>query len=343
MTGLRSRMCSAAIVVAIAASAGGCSVLSPDALPTAQSFRSGWDLNVQLGSVVNLPAQSRVLVNGADAGVVRSTSVRGSIATAELTIDDDVRVVTDATVEVRQDTLLGDTYISIHNPPASRSAVVADGGTVARTQAKEPVQIEDLFRDLANFVGSGSIVQLGGTISYVNSKLPADPDEIRRAQVPLLQILQVLGDDTANGNKLLTGFARVSQQLAAQKAKLSFLLSSGGNRAVEGIAGLRDLVDLFGQLSSALVPVVPLAPALRAGGDLVNSVLIPFLVPGRPNSDNGRSTAANLENLLRTKIVPFLQKSPKFNIRTIMVDSGMSNRDVSEQMVRTLRMMGLTR
>lgn len=324
----------------------GCSAFGPDALPTPQSFRSGWTLDVQLTTVLNLPPQARVQVDGADAGVLRSVKVHPGFVTVRITLDRGVRVATTAHAVVRQDTLLGDTYVAIDNPsdPGAALPTIRDSGTLPLSAARQPVQIEDLLHDLADFLGSGSLAQLGSTVQNINSRFPSDPDAVRTAQRPLLQIIAAFADDTHSGNAVLENLAAASDHLASQQRSLASLLSHDGSEAfgaaIDSVAGYADIVST---LSTALKPSLPLAPALASLGDVVTSVILPFLVPGWPDFHGQQSTASNLEELLRTKLIPFLQHSPAVNVRTLMTSSGLSDTDIAAQTVRTLRMLGLTR
>lgn len=320
------------------------SIMSTDKLPTPQSLRDGWTLHIEFDTVVNLPEQSKVMVNGIEAGVVDTIKLSGNTALATLSIDDGIDVAAQASVELRQDTLLGDTYVAITGPASGASGPIAKPGTtIGKENVKPAVQIEDLMASLANFLGSGSLPALGGTFNAINSQFPQDPAELQRIERTLIDTLTAWGDNTQDLNKLLIGLTSVTGQFAENADVLSYALSPEGVKHMRSVTDAVYIPQFVAALHYKLLPIVPIVPLLKSLTGTIDDVVVPMLVPGWPDFHGQQSNASNLVDLLTNKLIPFFKKSPKLNIRRLAIDNGVSNRQLAEQMVRTFRMIGMVR
>lgn len=338
----RSMLVALALAVVLAVS--GCSAsFSPERLPTAASMRNGATMYVQFGTVMNLPNQSKVTVNGVAAGVVTAMAPSDGAAVATLTLDNGIAIGTDAQVELRQDTLLGDTYVAITNPADAWSRRLPAGGTLGKDHVKAPVQIEDLFVSLSNFLGGGALPQLGNSFAKVNGAFPADPAEVRRLSGTMTETLSAWGNDIDQLNGMLQDLTAMTGALAKWAPQLSFALSPEGMTQVRGITDTRLIGNLVMGLSRSLRPMVPAVPLLKSLTQMINSVILPYLIPGWPQYQGQDSNATRLVDLLTTKVVPFLKNAPAVNVRSVAIDGGVSNRQIAESLVRVFRTIGMVR
>ncbi|GAB17971.1 Mce family protein [Gordonia effusa NBRC 100432] len=344
MSGSRNRLVEMLIGLIVVTSLSGCSAaFSPERLPTAAGMRDGWTMYIRFGTVMNLPNQSKVVVDGIDAGVVSDIRPDRDAAVAKLTINSGVVVGAKAIAELRQDTLLGDTYVSLANPSDAYSHPLASDATLGPGQVKAPVQIEDLFVSLSNFLGGGALPELGNSFAKVNAQFPDDPAEVRRLTATFTETLTAWGDNIGDLNVTLQQLTEMTSTLAKYSSTLSFALSPPGMTQVKGLTDPRLLGDLVVGLSRGLRPMVPAIPLLKSLTRLIDSVVIPYLVPGWPQYAGQDSNATRLVDLLTNKVIPYLKNIPAVNIRSVAIEGGVSDRQLADRLVKVFRTMGMVR
>ena len=337
---IRARIAMMSVAVAGSVLVGGCSVLSPDALPTPQSMRDGAVVKVDFGTVVNLPVQAAVMVSGIKAGVVQSIDVAHGSAVATLRVDDGVTVGRTATVELRQDTLLGDTYVSIQNPSDAWSQRLADGGTLGKDSVKKPVQVEDLMKSLSNFLGGGSLPQLGNAFGQLNAQFPDDPRSVSKRTGTVTETLNSMAADTEHLTMMLQGLATTSAELAKMSNTFAYVLTDQGYKQIQATTDPNLWITIVAEVDEAIRLVRPSAPLLAALTRVVEQVVKPFLIPGWPDS-SGPSTAERVLGLLSDKVIPSLKSTPSLNIRSVQIENDVSDRELAAGMVRVLRQLGV--
>lgn len=322
----------------------GCSAythFTPEELPTPQSVRTGWMMNVEVPTAVNLPLRSRVVVNGIASGVVSAIEPASGHTVVRLLVDESQAISAQATLELKQDTLLGDTYVSITNPPDAISSALPPGGTLPQSQVQRPVQIEQLMASLSNFLGSGDLMQLGSTFTTVNNQFPQDPAEVRKIQAVLTDTVNTWADSTQDITSILRNVTALTERLKSMKGTLQFALSPEGAGQFRAMSDTTYLVVVLARLSRALGPAMPLVPVLTGLTRLINTVVKPILIPGWPGSDV--SNAELLVDVLNDKLVPYFKNAPGLNIRSMAIENNVSDREIAGQLTNVFRMLGMTR
>lgn len=335
------RAVAAALAIVLTSAVSGCASLSPTKLPSAQTFRSGWTMKVDFATVVNLPDQSKVTINGIDGGVVKSSKIVGKNAEVTLLINDDMTVSADATAEIRQDTLLGDTYVSLTNPSMGTANALRHGGVLPVANTKQPVQIESLLSSLANFVnaGSGGVGDLGETFRRVNAQFPQNPADVRRIEGTMMDTLNAWADNTDQLNQLLNSANGAVQTLADSTDVTNKILSPDGPQIMKAFLGSFPMFQMWARASALTNADIGLVPLLNSLTGVINGVVKPILIPGWPNGKVALAT--QLQSLLTDKLIPFFQNSPKLNVRQLAIDNNVPTATQADLMVRTFRMMGL--
>ncbi|GAA4641604.1 MlaD family protein [Gordonia humi] len=333
-----------AVVLAVVATLGltGCSAyakFAPENLPTPQSMSDGYEIAALVPTAVNLPLESNVVVGGITAGGVAAIEPADGATRITLRIHDGVVVSASARLELRQDTLLGDTYVSITNPRDPSGDALRPGGTLALKQVAQPVQIEQLMSSLTNFLGSGSLLQLGNTFNALTGQFPEDPKEIVKIESVLTDTLDTWATSTDDLGGILTDLAALSTRLTSMRDTLEFTLSPAGVNQFKAISDTTYMVAILGRLSDALGPAMPLVPVLTSLTRTVQDVLTPLMIPGYPG--NTISNAEMLSDVLTDKVIPWLNNAPGVDLRSVTVANNVSDRDVTAQMVRMFRMLGL--
>jgi len=108
----------------------------------------GYQLKVNFPDAANLAQQADVRISGVPVGKVVKTQL-GPGNTTQATLQLEPRyapIPRDARAILRQKTLLGETYVEL--TPGTKGDNLPDGGTLARTQVRPAVQLDEIFRAL---------------------------------------------------------------------------------------------------------------------------------------------------------------------------------------------------
>lgn len=321
----------------------GCATFSVEKLPAPGAGSDSWPLHLEFGTVMNLPTDSKVTVNGLRSGIVSEIAPATDVAKVTVRLDPSTVVGRNATVELRQDTLLGDLYVAITNPADAYSQPIEHGGTLSKDQVKPPVQIEALLTSLSNFVGSGSLPQLGNTFNRLAKQFPKEPAEVRNASTALVGTLRTLSAQSNNLNAILASVSDIGQELAKREAALRFVFSDEGQQLLDSVAVASQIVDLLARLHQSLIPAMTSVPLFKALADMLEKVVKPLLIPGWPDYFGQASNPQAMLNILTDRLIPFLKAGPAVNVNKISIENDVSNKQLADVMLRQLRMMGLVK
>ncbi|WP_194813536.1 MlaD family protein [Nocardia sp. XZ_19_385] len=325
----------------------------PSQVPVPGANVSGptYQVHIELAHALNLPAQAKVVANGAHIGTLREVRVvdpapeQPGRVEAIVAISDSVQLPVDTTVQLRQNTILGDIFIGLNTPATGFGKTIPPGGTIPLAQTRPALQIEDLLAGMSTFVGGGAVQQLQDMIIRLNRVLPEQPAETAR-------IFDVLGRDVEDVAGNLDSVDRfldaIEKDLAAvldNPRELGELLSARG--AIEIPADAKSLVLTLGVIGGLGIvghAVEWLGPLLEAS-DAAAKALVPLLYSNRPLDLTAPSNLHSLVALIRDKIIPFVQRGPKVAIGRIEVE-GAPAVAADEQVaaiINTLRMIGVVR
>lgn len=342
-----NRILSTVLVLALLIAAGfAARDLGPSSLPTPGATSSGWRLYVQFPDVLNLPDRAKVQVRGRNVGTLDSVRLTNTAAVAALTLDSDTALPRGTIAELRQDTLLGDVYVALTPPETGgtdATAMLADGDTLAPEQTRAPVQVEQLMTSLSNFLGSGSLSQLGNTFDRLNGAFPRDPRLTRKIVANLTDTVQAWSADTASLDTALTSLVALTDELNRQRTQLGTYLAPESMPRWRTIIETSDVIEVFAALAPAFPNATFLVPTLRGATDLMRSVIRPLLYFDRPAGSTRPDNLTNLRNLLRDTVIPYLKQGPKVNVVRIGQGPDLPEGDLTDQAVKTLRMLGAVR
>ncbi|MEV0294653.1 MlaD family protein [Nocardia sp. NPDC050710] len=340
-----------ALTLAAAVTVGGCA-FDPSSVPVPGTSVAGptYRVRIEFANVLNLPARAKVIANGAQIGTVDKVTVvpvdrapagRGGYVVVDADIAKSVQLPTTTVAELRQNTVLGDIHIALTTPPDGFDALLGPDGTIDLDHSKPPVQLEDTMATMALFVQGGAVGQMQDIVNRFNAVLPQDPRETAR-------ISRVMGADAADlaanldeVDKLLFGLATNAEVLHDIRPELDDILSEESVKRVTAAAQSIDgVTEIFGVLGPVGQSLVWLAPLVQSG-EAAARAFVP-LATGGPLDLRSPSNLAMLVALLRDKVIPFVERGPKVNVRDIQVNS-VSQQDQVERIVETLRMIGAVR
>ncbi|MBH0775510.1 MCE family protein [Nocardia sp. NEAU-351] len=330
--------------------ASGCG-FDPGAIPVPGSGVSGstYDVRIEFTNVLNLPSRAKVVANGAVVGSVTGIDLvqdsAGGYVTVRAEIMDSVRLPVSTVAEMRQSTVLGDSFIALTTPPSGFGELLAPGGRIPLNQTVPPIQIEDAMAGFATFVQGGAITRFQDIVNQLNGVLPRDPKETAR-------IADVLGGDArdlaANLDRVDSFLSGIEQTVGVVHERAPVLHEQLAPAAVEQTSGAVQtlvatigIIGALGDVAHALIWLTPLV----ASGDAAASALVPLFLTTRPLDLDAPSNLNALVKLLREKIIPFVEHGPKVNVRSVRIE-GADAVPVDaqvEQIIRALRMVGVVR
>ncbi|NNH72742.1 MCE family protein [Nocardia uniformis] len=327
---------------------------NPAAIPVPGASVSGptYEIRIEFTNALNLPAQAKVVANGAKIGSLRSVTVvdpgpntPGRID-AVVEISAAVRLPTTTTAQLRQSTILGDIYIGLTTPATDFDKTIPPGGVIPLARTEPPLQVEDLLAGMSTFVGGGALHQFQEIVNQTNAVLPQRVQETRRIFDTIGRDVQDLAGNQGSVDAFLTAIEADLAAVSDNQPELDALLSERG--AVDIPADAQSLVltlGIVGALGSIGHAVEWLGPLLRSG-DATAKALVPLLFANQPLDLSAPSNLNRLTALLRDKIIPFVERGPKVNITGVRIEGGASSvakEDQVDAMVRALRMIGMVR
>ena len=248
----------------------------------------------------------------------------------------------DATVELRRDTLLGDTYVAITNPGDAYSHPIERGATIGKNQVKPPVQIEGLLNSLANFVGGGSLPQLGNTFDRLVKRFPGSAGDAAGEQDARRDATRPRGP-AARAEEDAGSRVDDDHQACGNGDPVEVHAESRGMMMVDSATTPAQIVELLGRLGTALIPTLPAVPVFNALAEIIERVVKPLLIPGWPDYFGQASNPQALLDVFTSRLVPFLKAGPAANVNSVAIENDVSNPQLADIMLRQMRMMGMVR
>ncbi|MGW8815898.1 MlaD family protein [Gordonia terrae] len=311
----RSKPVILAALLAVALGLTGCSVLSPNNLPSVKgSVSLDYGVTLQFASVLNLPDGADVTMNGIQVGRVESTATTEQGIDVNVRLTDSRPVPADSSAIIRQNTPLGDTYLALEPPLSGGSGeMLREGSVIPRDRTTSPPPLEDTIAVLAYFVNGGSIQKVQDTMATLNRTMPPVGD-VRRLASTVSTDLRDLSRNTGEIDRLMDALNAVSGSFVASQGAIENVFDD------EGVRWWTTVSQTFVQHISTVVPSVG---SVFTGG----LFLVPFLnsaadaaEAGRGIWDEGPATGAALVKLLEDTIIPFA-KHPSVDITSVQVDS----------------------
>ncbi|WP_141717319.1 MlaD family protein [Nocardia altamirensis] len=313
-----------------------------------------YPIHIQFSDALNLPSRAKVVANGARVGQLDRLSVNDPSTTgkgyaiADIVIQQAITLPAGTKVQLRQDTVLGDIYISLDTTVPGDGRTLAPGATIPVGQTEPALQIEDVIAGLATFVSGGALRSAQDIVEQVNAALPKEPAETAR-------IASVLKDDlidvSTHLDKADAFLDAISANVAAvqdNRVALGELLTPEGTETITRIAAsLIQVVGVVGGLGGVAHALVWIAPLAHAGDAAAQAFLPLALANGRPLNLSAPSNLNRLVDVLRNKLIPFFERGPKLDIRGVEIEESSGTTVPADQqvdkMIDTLRMIGMVR
>lgn len=318
----------AALCCSVVVTSTGCS-LSPNDLPSVTGgIGDSYGLTLRFASVLNLPTGADVMMDGLRVGLVHSVNVSNQSVTVAVQVKAGTRVPEGAHAIIRQDTLLGDTYIALdHDPNTTTTEFLPPDGVIPVSRTTSPPQLEDTMAVLAYFVNGGSIQKVEDAMARINRVMPNMPDVNNMAAV-VSRDLQDLSQNTGDIDRMLNGVSATAATVAANNPILAQMFSKSGVRywylaSKDVVSYVSQILPSIGSVFKGGMWMVPMLDSLAdAGGDIRDIYDV--------------ASSEKLTNFLQNTVAPFI-KDPSVNIRSVESANG---GQVIGDVENVLRMLG---
>lgn len=341
----------ASVITAVAIATAGCS-FDPGSIPVpgASVSRTSYSVRIEFANALNLPAQAKVVLNGAKVGVLRSVEIVDPTPTSPGRVDawvdiaDSVRLPTATTAQLQQSTILGDIFIGLSTGKADSGTTIQPGGTIPLDQTRPALQVEDLLAGMSTFVGSGALQQVQDIIHRTNTVLPDDPTETARIFETIGRDVTDLSANQDDLDRFLDSIETALTSIADNRAVTTRLLTEHGAQEVTAdVQSLALTLGVVGSLGAVGDALTWLGPPLKSG-DAAAKALVPLILGTRPLDLSVPSNLRRLVELIDTKVIPFVEQ-PRVNITEVHVGGpgAVAGTDHTESVIKALRMIGVVR
>ncbi len=178
----------------------------------------GYELTAVFGNALNLPANAKVKLAGADIGQVETMVARNYTAVTTLRILDGVQLPQGSTAELRSATPLGDVFVAIKPPTpiAADAVLLRDGDTIDLDSTTAAATVESLLSSAAVMVNGGAVRNL---TNIINGAGKATGDQGKAFGDLIAKTNHTLGTLNARSDQISTALTETSGLLSEIEAK----------------------------------------------------------------------------------------------------------------------------
>lgn len=284
-------------ILAVAIVTAGCGLNPVKMRPPTLSESQMIPVVIEFSNALNLPLGAKVSYGGNAVGSVRSVRLDNGVVAVAADVDASAGVPSDATAAIVQDTVLGDSYVSLNKPTgaAEGAPALAAGARIPVSRTRPPNSIEDMMVTLSSFIGSGSFQRLQGMLRQVNASMPQDIEDLRRVSSTIARDIRSLAGNTSGLDRSIDNLSRLASTLKNNAAYVEDFTSAASVdfwSKFWGVVG--SVVGLLGSLGDLLFKGVWIVPFLDSvstaleqtgppgGGSSIdtftNQTLLPFLL-----------------------------------------------------------------
>ena len=306
-------------VLAVMVGVSGCSSngLSSLPLPAPTVGSGGYRLTAIFSNALNLPAEAKVKLAGADVGQLETMVARNYTAVTTIRVMDGVHLPQGTTVELRSATPLGDVFIALKPPPdaSANTPLLKDGDTIGLDSTTAAATVEAVLSSAAVMVNGGAVRNL---TNVINGAGKATGDQGQAFGDIIAKTNSTLSKLTARSDQIsqaLTETSDLAKNLDAKNQALTEVVASSGP-ATDTLAAnadtVADVVQQAGDTSRQLEKFPSIAGTDTSG----RSVIGDANTIARSWNDLVLAPDANLAALNRL-MPPIIKASPSsgFSVR----------------------------
>ncbi|WP_234801956.1 MCE family protein [Mycolicibacterium conceptionense] len=226
-------------------------------LPAPGVGSGGYRVTAVFSNALNLPANAKVKLAGADIGQMDSMVARNYTAVTTLRIMDGVRIPQGSTAELRSATPLGDVFVAIKppSPTAPDAPLLKDGDTIGLESTTAAATVESVLSSAAVLVNGGAVRNFTNIINGLG-KATGDQGQafgnlIRKTN----QTLGTLNNRSGQISEAINETSRLVEQIEAKNQTISEVMAQA-RPATDTLAAhttqIADLVQQVGDVSDQL-------------------------------------------------------------------------------------------
>ncbi|WP_349269946.1 mammalian cell entry protein [Mycolicibacterium parafortuitum] len=253
------RRFAAALSLTACLTASGCAGdgLASLPLPAPGVGSGGYQLTAVFSNALNLPANAKVKLAGADVGQMESMVARNYTAVTTLRIMDGVQLPQGSTAELRSATPLGDVFVAI-KPPADAAPgtpLLRDGDTIGLESTTAAATVESVLGSAAILVNGGAVRNF---TNLINGLGKATGDQGEAFGTLISKTNTTLGKLNARSEEISTAMhetSRLAQEISAKNQVISDVMAQA-RPATDTLSSqttqIADLVQQLGDISGQL-------------------------------------------------------------------------------------------
>jgi virulence factor Mce-like protein len=187
-------------------------------LPAPGVGTGGYTLTAVFSNALNLPANAKVKLAGADVGQLESMVARNYTAVTTLRIMDGVRLPKGSTAELRSATPLGDVFVALKPPsPAEPDApLLKDGDTIDLEATTAAATVESVLSSASILVNGGAVRNF---TNIVNGLGKATGDQGQAFGALIRKTNRTFGTLNARSEQIATAMTETSRLVDVIEAK----------------------------------------------------------------------------------------------------------------------------
>lgn len=264
----------AVLVVAVGATACSSNGLSSLPLPAPTVGSGGYRLTAVFANALNLPAEAKVKLAGADVGQMETMVARNYTAVTTIRIMDGVRLPQGSTAELRSATPLGDVFIALKPPPGASPAtpLLKDGDTIGLDNTAAAATVESVLSSAAVMVNGGAVRNF---TNIINGMGKATGDQGQAFGDIIAKTNGTLSKLTARSDQIsdaLTETSQLAKELHAKNQALTEVMMAAGP-ATDTLAAnattVADVVQQAGDTSKQLEKFPSIAGTDTSGRSVI--------------------------------------------------------------------------
>ena len=264
------------LALSICLTAAGCGTegLASLPLPAPGVGSGGYTLTAVFSNALNLPANAKVKLAGADVGELESMVARNYTAVTTLRIMDGVQLPRGSTAELRSATPLGDVFVALKppSPPDPGTPLLKAGDSIELESTTAAATVESVLSSAAILVNGGAVRNF---TNIVNGLGKATGDQGQAFGDLIRKTNRTLGTLNARSEEISTALTETSALVAEIESKNDLLgeLMSEAGPATETLAAhttqIADLVQQIGATSEQLSKFPSIAGTDTSGRSVI--------------------------------------------------------------------------
>ncbi|KJF23872.1 MCE family protein [Rhodococcus sp. AD45-ID] len=265
------RVVSAGACAGLMLSTAACGV-GLESLPLPAPGVSGdyYTLYALFDNALNLPAQAKVKLQGADIGEVEAMRVQNYEAIVTMRIKDGISLPVGAGAELRSATPLGDVFVAVEPPPgpASNGALLSDGDSIPIASTSSAATIEELLTTSSFLINGGVLRNLTKVVNGLGEAVGGRGEEMADL---IGESTALIGTLSSRSNEIRETLASTNQLLVTvseQQSSIDDAISAAGPALGTLNANTAQMLDLLAQVAqvSSQVGKFPSVSGTGAGG-----------------------------------------------------------------------------